>query len=103
MGDPMRIRARVKGDVVEAHVLMPHPMETGFRHDDGGTLIEAHYITEIRIEAGGRPVMTARMGIGVSADPILTFRFRGAAKGDRIDVAWTDNRGDARTDSAIVG
>lgn len=99
----MRIRARVKDDVVEAHVLMPHPMETGFRHDDSGRLVEAHYITEVRIDAGGRPVLTARMGIGVSADPILTVRFRGAVKGDRIDVTWKDNRGDARSDSALVG
>ena len=99
----MRIRARAKDDFVEAHVLMPHPMETGFRHDDSGRLIEAHYITEVRIEVGGRAVMTARMGIGVSADPILTFRVRGIARGDRIDVAWTDNRGDVRHDSALVG
>ena len=102
MGNPIRIRARVKDGVTEAHVLMPHPMETGFRHDESGRLIEPHYITDVRIEVAGRPVLTARMGIAVSADPLLTFRFRGASPGDRLTVAWTDNLGDARFDEAIV-
>ena len=102
MGDPIRIRARVKDGVTEAHVLMPHPMETGFRHDESGHLVEPHYITNVRIEVAGRAVLTARMSIAVSADPLLTFRFRGASPGDRVTVAWTDNLGDARTDEAIV-
>lgn len=102
MVEPTRIRARFKDGVTEAHVLMRHPMETGFRHDEAGRPIDAHYITAVRIEVAGRPVLTARMGIAISADPLLTFRFRGATPGDRMTVAWIDNRGDARTDEAIV-
>ena len=102
MAEPTRIRARVKDGVTEAHVLMRHPMETGFRHDETGRAIDPHYITAVRIEVAGRPVMTARLGIAVSADPLLTFRFRGAVPGERMTVAWIDNRGEARTDEAIV-
>lgn len=102
MAEPIRIRARLKDGVVEAHVLMPHPMETGFRHDDQGRLIAAHYIDEVRIEAAGRTVLTARMGIAIAADPLLTFRFRGARAGDRITATWTDNLGETRTDGALV-
>jgi len=102
VGDPIRIRAHVKDGIAEAHVLMPHPMETGLRHDEAGLPIAAHYITDVRVEVAGRAVMTARMGIAVSADPLLTFRFRGAVPGDRITVAWTDNRGDARMDEGVV-
>lgn len=102
MNDAIRIRAKVVDGVTVAHVLMPHPMETGFRRDEAGRPIDAHYITEVRIEAAGRRVLTARMGIAVSADPLLTFRFRGATSGERITVSWTDNHGDERIGEGTV-
>lgn len=102
MADAIRIRARITAGIAEAHVLMPHPMETGFRHDDAGRLIDAHYITDVRVEVAGRPVLTAWMGIAVSADPLLTFRFRGASPGERITVSWTDNKGEAQTGEGTI-
>jgi sulfur-oxidizing protein SoxZ len=42
------------------------------------------------------------MGIAVSQDPLLTFRIRGARPGDPIAVAWTDNLGATRRDTARV-
>lgn len=103
MTDAIRIRVRLKDGVAEAHVLMPHPMETGFREDPDGHAIQAHYITDVRIVAAGRPVLSARMSIAVSADPLLTFRFRGGRVGDRVTVAWTDNEGESRTNEAVIG
>lgn len=103
MADAIRIRVRLKDDVAEAHVLMPHPMETGFREDSNGHAIDAHYITDVRIAVAGRPVLNARMSIAVSADPLLSFRFRGGRVGDRVTVAWTDNEGASRTDEGIIG
>ena len=44
MGDPMRIRARLKGDVVDVRVLMAHEMETGQRKGGDGNLVPAWYI-----------------------------------------------------------
>lgn len=102
MADAIRIRAKITDGVAEAHVLMPHPMETGFRHDDDGRLIDAHYITDVHIEVAGRTVLTAWMGIGVSADPLLSFRFRGARPGERITVSWTDNKGDVQSGEGTV-
>ena len=102
MGEPIRIRARLQDGVTEVHVLMPHPMETGLRLDDGGRPVPAHHITDLRIRVAGRDVLTARMGSAVSRDPLLTFRFAGARVGDRITEAWTDNLGDQRSDEALI-
>ena len=44
MGNPMRIRARADGDVVEVRVLMSHIMETGQRKNQDGEVIPAHFI-----------------------------------------------------------
>lgn len=103
MSDAMRIRVRLKDGVAEAHVLMPHPMETGFREGPDGHAIEAHYITDVRIAVADRPVLNARMSIAVSADPLLSFRFRGGRPGERVTVAWTDNEGESRIDEGVIG
>jgi sulfur-oxidizing protein SoxZ len=100
--DPIRIRARLKEGTTEVHVLMPHPMETGLRLDSTGRVAPPHFITEVQIHIAGRPVLTARFGRGVSADPLLHFRFKGASPGDRISVAWVDNLGERRTDETAI-
>jgi sulfur-oxidizing protein SoxZ len=102
MSQAIRIRARCKDGVTEALVLMPHPMETGMRHTEAGALLPAHFITQVRVAVAGRSVLEARMSIAVSQDPLLQFRFRGAAAGERISVSWTDNLGQHRTDDSLI-
>lgn len=103
MSQPIRIRSRLRDDVAEVQVLMPHPMETGMRSDESGTLVPAHFITEVDIRVGTRQVFAARMSFAVSRDPLLSFRYTGAAPGQRLRVAWTDSRGEARADEAVIG
>jgi sulfur-oxidizing protein SoxZ len=103
MGQPIRIRSRLRGDVAEVMVLMPHPMETGLRQDSTGALVLAHFITDVDIRVGTRQVFAAQMSFAVARDPLLTFRFSGAAPGQRLRVAWTDSRGDSRVDEAVIG
>jgi len=100
--DPIRIRALLKGDITDVHVLMPHPMETGLRQDDAGQFVAAHFITEVQIQVAGRVVLKATLGRGVSADPLLHFRLRGVAAGERISVAWVDTRGERRSDESAI-
>jgi sulfur-oxidizing protein SoxZ len=52
--DPIRIKAQVKDGGTDIHVLMPHPMETGFRKDRSGDFVAAHYITDVEIIVAGR-------------------------------------------------
>jgi sulfur-oxidizing protein SoxZ len=102
MGDPIRIRARIKDGMTEAMILMPHVMETGLRKDEAGAPVAAHYITQVRVSIENRTVLEARISIAVSRDPLLSFRFAGAKVGDRMKVAWTDNLGDRRSDETVI-
>jgi sulfur-oxidizing protein SoxZ len=102
MSQPIRIRARLRQGVAEVTILMPHPMETGLRLDEAGRMPPAHFITHVSVTLGERNVFSARMSFAVSRDPLLNFRFSGAALGDRLRVAWTDNLGESRTDEAVV-
>ena len=102
MTAPIRIRARHVQGRTEVTLLMPHPMETGLRRDDRGGFVPAHYITEVQVLADGRTVLQARLSHAVSRDPLLSFRYRGGAPGDRVQVRWTDSRGEQRSDSVLV-
>jgi sulfur-oxidizing protein SoxZ len=102
MPDPMKIRATLQGEVVEVKVLMSHEMETGQRKDAAGAVVPAHFIQHVSAEWNGKTVLTAQWGPAVSKNPYLAFRFQGGAKGDRIKITWTDNKGDTRTDEGTI-
>jgi sulfur-oxidizing protein SoxZ len=46
--------------------------------------------------------MSAQWGTAVSKNPFMQFAFKGGKAGDKIAVTWVDNRGDKRTDEAVV-
>ncbi|WP_019447599.1 thiosulfate oxidation carrier complex protein SoxZ [Cupriavidus sp. BIS7] len=102
MANPMRIRASMQGDEVDVKVLMNHIMETGQRKDTNGQVIPAHFIQTVKATCNGKTVLSAQWGPAVSANPFLAFRFKGGAKGDKIQVTWVDNRGESRTDESTI-
>lgn len=102
MGMPMRIRAAESGGIVDVKVLMSHIMETGQRKDANGNTVPAHFIQGVTATCNGKVVMQAQWGPAVSKDPFVNFKFKGAVKGDKVSVTWTDNKGDSRTDEAVI-
>ena len=102
MADPMRIRAQAAGDKATVRVLMAHEMETGQRKDAAGKAIPAWYIQQVTAQHNGKTVLTAQWGPAVSKNPFLQFSIRGAKAGDKVGIAWVDNRGDQRSDEATV-
>ncbi len=102
MADPMRIRAVAKDGIVNVKVLMSHEMETGQRKDSAGNVVPAHFIQNVTATYNGKTVLSAQWGTAISKNPFLEFNFRGGQKGDKIQVTWTDNKGDKRTDEAAI-
>ncbi|CAD5374545.1 SoxZ domain-containing protein [Rubrivivax sp. A210] len=102
MAEPMRIRAQMAGDKATVRVLMAHEMETGQRKDTSGKLVPAWYIREVTAQLNGRTVLTAHWGTSMAKNPFLQFNLRGAKAGDKIAIAWVDNRGERRSDEATV-
>ena len=102
MADPMRIRAVAKDGMVNVKVLMSHEMETGQRKDNSGNLVPAHFIQSVTATYNGKTVLSAQWGTAVSKNPFLEFNFKGGQKGEKIQVTWTDNKGDKRTDETTI-
>jgi sulfur-oxidizing protein SoxZ len=96
MVDSIKILAEVDGDITTFKTLIRHPMETGQLEDElTGEKIPAHFIQEVIVEHGGRLVFKALWGTGISENPYLSFKFRGAKAGDPVKLSWVDNKGQA--------
>ena len=102
MADPMKIRANQVGDSTEVKVLMNYEMETGQRKDAQGKTVPAWFIQNVSATWNGKTVLAAQWGPAVSKNPFLAFKFKGGAKGDKVQITWTDNRGEKRSDEATI-
>jgi sulfur-oxidizing protein SoxZ len=102
MSDPMRIRLQSLGSVTTVKVLMSHEMESGQRKDEDGKVVPIWNIQDVTASLNGRVVMTSEWGGGVSKNPFLQFTLKGTKPGDKLSITWRDNRGDTRTDEAVV-
>lgn len=92
----MKMRTRLQDGVMELQVLITHPMETGLRTDKNtNKKIPPHFIQKVNVELNGKVVVVVNTGTGISEDPLLGFRLKGAKSGDKIRVFWTDNLGES--------
>lgn len=82
--------------------LMKHEMESGQRKDPSGRTIPAWHIQEVVARLNGRPVLSAQWGTAVSRNPFLQFGLRGSKPGDKLALAWADNRGQSRSDEIAI-
>jgi sulfur-oxidizing protein SoxZ len=99
----MKMRTRLQDGVVELQVLITHPMETGLRTDKNtNTKIPPHFIQKVNVELNGKVVVVVNTGTGISEDPLLGFRLKGAKNGDKLKVFWSDNLGESGTIEGVV-
>ncbi|OQY55522.1 MAG: thiosulfate oxidation carrier complex protein SoxZ [Candidatus Parabeggiatoa sp. nov. 2] len=89
----IRLRAKLKGGITTVKALIKHPMERPSIDKDGNPT-PGHFITEVKCEHNDKVVMSALWSSGVSQNPFLAFKFKGGAKGDKVKLTWTDNKGE---------
>ena len=103
MAAPMKIRATLTGDLADVRVLMVHPMETGLRTDADGKLVPVHFIQEVSVLLNGRLVLEGQISQAVSRNPVFAFRLKGVKAGDKLEIAWLDNKGErSKSETAIA-
>lgn len=101
--DTIKVRCKLADGITTVKALMTHPMETGWRKDSQtGEVIPAHFIQEITCEHNGQVVLTTQFSGGVSKNPYLSCEFEGGAKGDKVRLTWTDNKGDTDSTEAVI-
>jgi sulfur-oxidizing protein SoxZ len=97
MAKPIKIKARNKNGLTTIRALMSHPMKVEKKDKKTGKVKPAHFIQTVTCEHNGKAVLTAEWGAAVSANPYLSFKFKGANKGDTVKLSWVDNKGKSAT------
>lgn len=99
---PMKMRATLGAGYTDVRVLMTHPMETGQRKDGDGKLLPLHFIQTVTVKLNGKTVVEGQISQAISRNPVFSFRVRGGAKGDRVEVSWLDSNGETNKTEAVV-
>ena len=95
---PMKMRATVSGGYTDVRVLMSHPMAT-----EQQTKGNPHFIQTVTVKVNGKTAIEGQISQAVSRNPVFTFRLKGGAKGDKIEVSWLDNKGETnKTEGAVA-
>ena len=103
MADAMKMRVTMEGNVADVKVLIQHPMDTGLVKDSKtDKLIPAHFVNQFVATLNGKTVLDSQWGGGISKNPFIGFRIKGAKPGDKVAVSAVDNLGAKFEGEAVV-
>ena len=89
----MRIKAKIKGDIVKVKVSIPHPMLTYNQAKKKN--LPVNFIQHITATVGDKVVYDASTSQFLSKNPLVKFSFKsnGTKKGDEIKITYVDHTG----------
>jgi len=85
-----------KGEIIEIKTLLSHPMETGLRKDQAGSVIPRKILNKFTCEFNGKPVFSADLEPAVAANPYIQFNAKVDESGT-FKFTWTDDDGTVTT------
>ena len=92
----MRIKAKLKGDVVKVKAMAKHAMMTyDIAKKKTGSRDNANFITHWDGNVNGKVVFDASTSQFLSKNPIVKYEFKAAGfkKGDKLVMNWVDLKG----------
>ena len=95
---PPLVRA---GEEFQVRLLIQHPMETGFRRDVDGNVLETNLLETLSLDFDGQPVFNALTMNALTANPFLTFVVVIKQSG-KFNARWRDMKGNLGSISASV-
>lgn len=99
----MKIKSKLKGDIVETKVMASHEMMTyDVAEKKTGSKDNANFITHITATVNGKVVYEASTSQFLSKNPIFKFSFKGAKEGDVLNVSWVDLKGNKEDDKDTI-
>ena len=90
-----------RGKPFEVRILIRHPMETGYRMDEGGKAIPRNVVRSFACRYNGDTVFSARLSSGIAANPYLRF-FVTARESGPLAIEWLDDGGVRGSESVTV-
>jgi sulfur-oxidizing protein SoxZ len=90
-----------KGEVIEIRTLIAHPMETGYRRGDEGSVLPRNLIRRFSCVYDGETVFSAELFAAVAANPLISFSTVAAASGT-LTFSWDGDNGFAQTERVAI-
>jgi sulfur-oxidizing protein SoxZ len=100
MAKKTRIKAKLKKGIVTVKALASHAM-LSYQEAERAKK-EVNFITYIVAKVNGKIVYEVSSSQFLSKNPYMKFQFRGAEKGDKIELTWTDLKGVTQVSSAKI-
>ena len=82
-----------KGQAIEIKTIVQHPMESGYRRDHRGAVIERDIIKHMVVTYAGHEVFTADTTQGIAANPYFAFHLLATETADVVFI-WVDEKGE---------
>ncbi len=98
----MKIKAKLKKDVVKVKVLMKH--QNAGAEEASKKKVDANFITSVVAKCNDKVVFEMSGSGFISKNPLVKFKFNanGAKKGDKLEVTWTDLKGNTKTSAKKI-
>lgn len=96
----MKLKAKMKKDVTKVKVMFKSPMAGPEEAEK--KKIKPEFIAHIVGKTNGKTVYEVSTSGFISKNPLFKFQFKGAKKGDMLEMTVTDNNGKVTTDSKKI-
>ena len=90
-----------RGEVIEIRTLIAHPMETGYRRGDEGSVLPRNLIRRFTCRYDGEVVISAELYPAVAANPLLSF-YTVATTSGLLTFTWEGDNGFAQSESVAI-
>ncbi len=101
----MKVKAKLKGDVVKVKAMAKHAMMTyDIAEKKTGSRDNANFITHWDGKSNGKTVFDASTSQFLSKNPIVKYEFKAAGfkKGDKLTMTWVDLKGNTKSKTAKI-
>ena len=100
MAKKTRIKAKLKKGIVTVKALASHAMLSHQEAERAKT--EANFITYLVAKVNDKIVYEVSTSQFLSKNPYMKFKFKGAEKGDKIEITWTDLKGETQVSTGKI-
>ncbi|MCZ6802720.1 MAG: thiosulfate oxidation carrier complex protein SoxZ [Proteobacteria bacterium] len=103
MSSTIRLKTKTRDGVTTVRAIIRHPMETGFRIiNETGELVPAHFINRVSVKHNNNIILSCDWSRAISKNPYLSFMFKGANIGDKLELAWKDNKNNTDSIETLI-
>ena len=95
MKKKIKTRIKIKDNIADIKILIPHPMETGLREDKvTKKLIPIHFIKKAKIFFNNDLILDCDWSRSISKNPFINIKVKNVKSENILKIYWEDSLGE---------